>query len=152
MNVNLQRLLSILCFSLVVLAAQAEIKAVTYKGIRYAVDTENQVAEVMRQTNEIKGDLVIPETIRYKSSGKYVTCTVVSIAPEAFAGFKGLKSVYIPATVQWIGDYAFAYCKKLRHARFGSSLGARASKENWFVGTKKLEIESVLMPGESISL
>ena len=150
----MRKLLAIISFALVVLAAQAEIKTVTYKGLVYAVDTENQVAQLSRQPNVIKGDLVIPEFIRYKNkaTGKYVLCTVISIAPYALAGQKGLKSVSIPASVEDIGDYAFANCKKLRLARFGSSLGARASRENWFAGTKKLEIESVLMPGESISL
>ncbi|MBQ3999348.1 MAG: leucine-rich repeat protein [Paludibacteraceae bacterium] len=150
----MKRLLTILILSLVVMMAQAGIKTVTFAGLKYAVDTDRQVAQLIQQEVKIKGDLVIPDTIKYKdkASGKYIHCPVVSIAPYALAGQKGIKSLYIPASVTSIGDYAFANCKKLRHARFGSSLGLRANHENWFAGAKKLEIDSVLMPGESVSI
>lgn len=134
-------------------AVQAEVRTVKYKGLRYAADTEQLVAQLLRQDVTIKGDLPIPEIIKFrdKNSGKYIECTVVSIAESALEGQKKLKSLYIPASVQEIGDYAFAKCRRLRHIYFASSLGAVASKQNWLAGTKA-NIHFVLMPGESVNL
>ena len=133
--------------------AQAAVKHVQYRGLSYAVDTELQVAQLTRQSVTIKGDLPIPEEIKYKdkTSGKYVSATVTSIAEGALAGQKKLKSLYIPASVQEIGDYAFANCRRLRHIYFNSSLGANAGSKNWLAGTKA-DIHFVLMPGESVSI
>lgn len=132
---------------------QAAVKHVQYKGLSYAVDTELQVAQLSHQTVIIKGDLPIPEVIKYKdkASGKYIECPVVSIAKYALEGQKKLKSLYIPASVQEIGDYAFANCRRLRHIHFASSIGANAGSQNWTSGTKA-NIHFVLMPGESVSI
>ena len=133
---------------------QAAVKHVQYKGLTYAVDTELQEAQLCRQSVTIKGDLPIPETIKYKdkASGKFIQCPVVSIAEYALEGQKKLKSLYIPASIQEIGDYAFANCRRLRHVYFGSSeMGAKAGNQNWLSGTKA-NVEFVLMPGESVLL
>ena len=145
-------ILSILLF-VSTMMAQAAVKHVQYKGLSYAVDTELQVAELSRQTVIIKGDLPIPEIIKYKdkASGRYIECPVVSIAKYALEGQKKLKRLRIPASVQEIGDYAFANCRHLRYIYFDSSLGANAGKMNWLSGTKA-NIEFVLLPGESVSL
>ena len=97
----MKRLLTILILSLVVMMAQAGIKTVTFAGLKYAVDTDRQVAQLIQQEVKIKGDLVIPDAIKYKdkASGKYIHCPVVSIAPYALAGQKGIKSLYIPASM-----------------------------------------------------
>lgn len=131
---------------------QAAVKHVQYRGLSYAVDTELQVAQLTRQSVTIKGDLPIPEEIMYKDKalGKYVSATVTSIAEGALVGQKKLKSLYSPASVQEIGDYAFANCRRLRHIYFNSSLGANAGSKNWVSGTKA-DIHFVLMPGESVS-
>lgn len=150
----MKRILLVLSLAFVVLAMQAGIKTVQYKGLAYAIDTEAHVAYFLRQNVIIKGSLPIPEAIKYKdkASGKYIACPVVSIAEGALAGQKKLKAVYIPASVQEIGDYAFAKCRRLRHAYFESaSLGSVASKRNWFAGTKA-DIHFVLQPGESVNL
>ena len=150
----MKRFLTIVTLSLLMLTVHAGIRTVQYKGLAYAVDTENRVAQLIPQTVIIKGSLPIPAAIKYrdKTSGKYVECPVVSIAEGALAGQKKLKAVAIPASVQEIGDYAFAKCKRLRHAYFESaSLGSVAGKKNWFAGTKA-DIHFVLMPGESVSL
>ena len=135
------------------MVAQAAVKHVQYKGLSYSVDTELQVAQLSRQTVIIKGDLPIPELIKYKdkASGKFISVPVTSIAESALAGQKKLKSLYIPASVQEIGDYAFANCRRLRHIYFASSLGANANEMNWLSGTKA-DIHFVLMPGESVSI
>ena len=62
-----------------------------------------------------------------------------------------VKEISIPQTVTEIGGYAFAFCKKLKLVKFQSSLGTRASQETWFNGSHP-NIESVLMPGESVSI
>lgn len=126
----------------------------------------------------LKGKLVIPTTIMFYpdmlNESSAVECAVIGIEAEAFMGWdkitevelpqyllyigpkafaecKSLKRIDIPASVENIGDYAFAYCKKLRHVRFANSLGANAGHKTWFVGTKA-HIESVLLPGESVSI
>ena len=145
-------ILSILLF-VSTMMVQAAVKHVQYKGLSYAVDTELQVAQLSRQTVIIKGDLPIPEVIKYKdkTSGRYIECPVVSIAKYALEGQKKLKSLRIPASVQEIGNYAFANCRRLRHIYFESSIGANAGSKNWTSGTKA-NIHFVLMPGESVSL
>ena len=135
-------------------AAQAAVKTVQFKGLAYAVDTERKEAQLIRQSVTIKGDLPIPEAIKYKdkSSGKFIPVPVTSIAESALAGQKKLKSLYIPASVQEIGEYAFANCRHLRRVYFASAqMAAKANRTSWLSGTKA-DIESVLMPGESISI
>ena len=135
------------------MAAQAVVKRVQYRGLTYVVDTELQIAQLARQNVIIKGNLPIPETITYKDkvSGQLIECPVVSIAKYALEGQKKLKSLYIPASVQEIGDCAFANCRRLRHIYFDSSLGANADRKSWLKGTKA-DIQFVLKPGESVSI
>ena len=147
-----------LIFSLLLLvsslAAQAAVKTVQFRGLAYAVDTERKEAQLVRQSVTIKGNLPIPEEIKYKdkASGKYIPVPVISIAESALANQKKLKSLYIPASVQGIGDYAFANCRHLRRVYFASAqMAAKAGSTTWLSGTKA-SIESVLMPGESISI
>ena len=137
-----------------IVAAQAAVKTVQFKGLAYTVDTERKEAQLIRQSVTIKGDLPIPETIKYKdkASGKFIPVPVTSIAESALAGQKKLKSLYIPASVQEIGEYAFANCRHLRRVYFASAqMAAKANSSSWLSGTKA-DIESVLMPGESISI
>ena len=136
-----------------VAAVQAAVKTVQFNGLAYAVDTERKEAQLIRQSVTIKGDLPIPEAIKYKdkASGKYIPVPVTSIAESALAGQKKLKSLYIPASVQEIGDYAFANCRHLRRVYFASAqMAAKAGHSTWLSGTKA-SIASSLMPGESVS-
>ena len=66
-------------------------------------------------------------------------------------GNPSVKEIDLPETVIGIGEFAFAYCKKLKIARFKTSFGARAEHETWFVGSPT-DVESVLMPGETIHM
>lgn len=44
----------------------------------------------------------------------------IGIADDAFEGLEGLTSVYIPGTVEYIGDKAFADCKSLQWVEFST--------------------------------
>ena len=148
----MKRILTILALSFFVLMAHAEVKRVQYRGLWYAVDTEIQVAQFLRQPDKIKGNLAIPDSIKFKNkaTGRYMKIPVISIEENALAGQKKIKALYIPATVQQIGDYAFANCRRLRHVYFASAeMGAKAGKMNWFAGTRT-NIYFDLMPGESV--
>lgn len=136
------------------LAAQAAVKTVQFRGLAYSVDTERQEAKLLKQSVTIKGDLPIPEEIQYKdkASGNFISVPVTTIAKNALAGQKKLKSLYIPASVQKIGGYAFADCRRLRLVYFASAqMGAEAGNSTWLSGTKAV-IKFDLMPGESVSL
>ena len=72
--------------------------AVTYKG--------NSYDEI---SNEYSGEVIIPETIAYKSKVLKVT----SIGDDAFSDCSGLTSIEIPNSVTSIGNYAFYNCDGL---------------------------------------
>lgn len=55
------------------------------------------------------GSLIIPESISYNET----TYTVAAIANDAFIGSKLLTSIFIPSTVQTIGNGAFTGCSGL---------------------------------------
>ena len=150
----MKKLIFFLLLLVSVAAVQATVKTVQFRGLAYAVDTERMEAQLIRQSVTIKGNLPIAEAVKYKdkASGKFIPVPVTSIAEGALAGQKKLKSLYIPASVQEIGDYAFANCRHLRRVYFASAqMAAKASSSTWLSGTKA-SIESVLMPGESISI
>lgn len=72
--------------------------AVTYKG--------NSYDEI---SNEYSGEVIIPETVVYKSKVLKVT----SIASRAFCDCNELTSIEIPNSVAFIGFYAFKGCNSL---------------------------------------
>ncbi|MBO7267966.1 MAG: leucine-rich repeat protein [Bacteroidaceae bacterium] len=72
--------------------------AVTYKG--------NSYDEI---SNEYSGEVIIPETVVYKSKVLKVT----SIAHRAFRDCNELTSIEIPNSVAFIGFYAFKGCNSL---------------------------------------
>lgn len=64
-------------------------------------------------TSSFKGDLVIPES--------YNGVPVKEIEQEGFSG-TNITSVTIPASVEIIGDAAFAHCYQLKKVTFGGDL------------------------------
>jgi hypothetical protein len=66
-------------------------------------------------------DIVIPET--------YKGLSVTSIADMAFYENENIKSVYIPSSVEEIGELAFAYCKNLENVTLNE--GIKTLKGRW---------------------
>ena len=79
-------------------------------GIYYKL-TDNSSANEVEITNGAAyiGDITIPETVTFE--GK--TYTVVGVGPEAFRYCTGLSSISLPASLRYIGNYAFTSCNKL---------------------------------------
>ena len=81
---------------------------VTYKG--------NRPSEI---SNEYRGEVIIPETVVYKSKVLKVT----SIGGSAFSGCYGLTNVVIGNSVTSIGDYAFEDCYNLTSGLTSVTIG-----------------------------
>lgn len=126
----MKKLLSI--FTLMLLPMLASADAIEIDGIYYNLETEKNQAEVTRNPNKYKGDVVIPESVTYKdaiysvtSIGEYaflycsgltsitIPGSVISIRREAFNGCSGLNSIIIPNSVNSIGFGAFSGCSGL---------------------------------------
>lgn len=83
--------------------------AVEVNGIYYHLDKNDKVAEVVRNPNDYKGSIVIPEKVDYEN----VTYTVTSIGEGAFSNSQDLTSISIPNSVTSIKGSAFLGCSNL---------------------------------------
>ena len=74
----------------------------------------------------LAGHVKVPESLEVETEGRVLVkqeddlpvLTVKSIAKKAFLSKKFLRSVEIPASVEEVGDWAFAYCDSLREVSF----------------------------------
>ncbi len=80
---------------------------VTYKG-----DSYDEIS------NEYSGEVIIPETVVYKSKVLKVT----SIGRSAFSDCSGLTSIEIPNSVTSFGHYAFSACRGLTNVTIPNSV------------------------------
>jgi len=87
-----------------------ESNEVDINGLKYKLNPQALTAEVIRNSTQLSGDIVVPSTVTY--SGK--TYTVTSIGRIAFLGCNNLLSVTIPNTVTSLGQQAFSYCDALK--------------------------------------
>ena len=83
--------------------------AVEIDGIYYDLNPIGKIAEVARNPNEYKGDVVIPASVAYDGTDYSVT----SIGGYAFYLCSSLTSVTIPSSVKLIRPDAFYYCSAL---------------------------------------
>lgn len=86
-------------------------------GIYYNYLSSTTV-EVADWTNEITGDVAIPETVTYEGS----TYSVTSIGESAFSDCSSLTSITIPNSVTSIGELAFWHCIYLKEITIPSSV------------------------------
>ncbi|MDD7100738.1 MAG: leucine-rich repeat protein [Prevotellaceae bacterium] len=103
------------CFSLLMLLSMALCggtamaqKKVTVDNIEYRCDTYEPRATVV-DGKSATGEVVIPAEVEYEGK-KY---TVISIFEKSFMANTAITSVEIPASVKYIGAYAFYGCTSL---------------------------------------
>ena len=79
-------------------------------GIYYNVNASNLTCEVTNNgDNSYNGDIIIPETVKYKNK----TLKVTSIGNRAFYNCADLTSIAISKAITNIGESAFYGCKKI---------------------------------------
>lgn len=103
------------------------------KGVTYRVTATDQVSCVKAKKN-IKGSVVIPDTITYSK----VTYKVTALSAGAFRNCKKLTKITIGKNVETIGKDAFRSCKKLKQITIKTEkLTAKSIGKNAFKGIRK---------------
>ena len=103
------------------------------KGVTYRVTATDQVSCVKAKKN-IKGSVVIPDTITYSE----VTYKVTALSAGAFRNCKKLTKITIGKNVETIGKDAFRSCKKLKQITIKTEkLTAKSIGKNAFKGIRK---------------
>ena len=114
------------------------------EGIKYLLEEETLTAEVIKNPNGYRGNIIIPETIVFNE----VTYRVTSVGKQAFGNCFSLTSVVIPNSVTSIGRDAFWGCDSLKSIVISNgvtSIGAAA-----FMGCDSLK--SIVIPNSVISI
>ena len=101
---------------------------VEYRGIKYSI--EKNKATVVGAIDSIGGDIKIPEII-------FSSIPVVGVADKAFFKRADIENVSLPATVEFIGKNAFAWCPSLKSIKMH---GVKIIKERAFMGDGKLSV------------
>lgn len=110
----------LLTYIFLIVSNAAFCEKITVNNIYYEITSSSTVSVSNRgeeeddwmyyQASELyTGSLIIPESISYNET----TYTVTAIANDAFIGSKLLTSIFIPSTVQTIGNGAFTGCSGL---------------------------------------
>lgn len=87
------------------------------EGIKYLLEEETLTAEVIKNPNGYRGNIIIPETIVFNE----VTYRVTSVGKQAFGNCFSLTSVVIPNSVTSIGRDAFWGCDSLKSITFNGT-------------------------------
>lgn len=103
----------------------------TIDGLRYQI--KGGAAAVMTQPRTLRGDVVIPNEITYKSA----TYAVTAIVDNAFIDCEGVTSVNVGYNVTSVGQNAFARCGSLATVTFNKRLGNETEgiKEEYLLTT-----------------
>ena len=110
-----------LLITIAVLLCSATASAYDFEvdGIYYNILSMSDLAvEVTNGDYEYSGEVIIPETVVYKSKVLKVT----SISPYAFYGCEYLTNVVIGNSVTSIGKEAFYYCEGLTNIEIPNSV------------------------------
>lgn len=86
-------------------------------SLRYRIEDE---CVFITGFNGVASELVIPQTIE--------NCSVVGIEKKAFLSKKHLRRVVLPAGIQNIGEWAFAYCSNLEEVVMSAQSGLDEEK------------------------
>ena len=100
---------------------------------KYNLNSSTLTAELAGTKGAVSGRVVILPTVEYNS----VTYTVTGIAQKAFMYDDEMTSVSFPATLEKIGNSAFAGCKKIKELEFPAAL--KEIGETAFTGNTNLE-------------
>lgn len=91
---------------------------VEINGIYYNLIEKAKIAEVTKNPNHYKGNVVIPESVNYNN----VTYSVTNIGSNAFESSSELISISIPNSVSSIERYAFSRCSGLTSVTIPNSI------------------------------
>ena len=114
------------------------------EGIKYLLEEETLTAEVIKNPNGYRGNIIIPETIVFNE----VTYRVTSVGKQAFGNCFSLTSVVIPNSVTSIGRDAFWGCDSLKSIIISNgvtSIGTAAFMECD-------SLKSIVIPNSVISI
>ena len=108
------------------------------KGVTYRVTATDQVSCVKAKKN-IKGSVVIPDTITYSG----VTYKVTVLSAGAFRSCKKLTKITIGKNVKTIGKDTFRNCKKLKRITIKTkTLTAKSIGKNAVIRVPKAQKKS----------
>lgn len=110
---------------------------VTVGNLNYILYDGNKTAVVVGSVNpDAVVNLVIPNDISPDGN----TYTVTTIADEAFADNKFIRSVEFPASLQFLGSGAFKGCSGLKHVFFDDGSNLKSLGSGAFEGCFSLEV------------
>ena len=110
------RCMLIALFTVMSMAANAEVIEYSTDGFKYNLDTEAKTAELAKFSGSRNG-VVIPENVTYKN----VTYSVTSLGRACFEHCS-ITSVTIPSSVTSLGEGCFYYCSSLTSIDIPSSV------------------------------
>lgn len=110
----------LLIFALFMLPLLANAEEVMVDGIKYIVDMDTKTAEVIGSYNNENKLVYIPSTITVETV-RMMTYRVTSIAEGAFRNHQ-MEELYLPESLETIGDQAFAYCTNMKSIILGESV------------------------------
>lgn len=110
----------LLIFALFMLPLLANAEEVMVDGIKYIVDMDTKTAEVIGSYNNEDKLVYIPSTVTVETV-RMMTYRVTSIAEGAFRNHQ-MEELYLPESLETIGDQAFAHCTNMKSIILGEGV------------------------------